>query len=350
VQDDNKIISFAGRYGRKYMAVFTGLAVAAIGVSLLTGSQAAGPFVAAEPEQGTISAPATQLNDATASTNAAIKFQAAAIVSCALPNYPNASCTGVPAGTVLTNVPAQRTSGTGWTWDATDKQIIVIANSAVLEGLNVTGCVYVSDNASNVVVRKSKITTTHCGVANDGANTLVEDVEIDCSNKGGATALGWQGYTARRVHAYHCDNTAWAEHNVTIEDSYLHDNINYDPVTDPHTDGIQMPGGASNITIRHNTVYGNYVDADDFGNSAITSPKVADGAPTNVLIQDNLLAGGGYTLYCAQNGPGNNYRVINNHFSMIYSPKVGGFGPTTDCEDEIKSGNVYHETGLPLPF
>ena len=55
-----------------------------------------------------------------------------------------------------------------------------------------------------------------------------------------------------------------------------------------------------------------------------------------------------YTLYCNSPGAGTNYRVINNHFSRKFSPKVGYFGLSTDCADETQSGNVYHETGRPL--
>ena len=32
--------------------------------------------------------------------------------------YPDATNTGVPAGTTLLRVPQDRTSGTGWTWDS----------------------------------------------------------------------------------------------------------------------------------------------------------------------------------------------------------------------------------------
>ncbi|MEJ0073161.1 MAG: hypothetical protein WDN27_03740 [Candidatus Saccharibacteria bacterium] len=63
------------------------------------------------------------------------------------------------------------------------------------------------------------------------------------------------------------------------------------------------------------------------------------------MIQDNLIAGGGYALYCVQGGSGNNFRVINNHFSTIFVRTVGGYGPWTECNDETQvSGNVYNET------
>src|SRR6202000_1402521 len=109
-----------------------------------------------------------------------------------------------------------------------------------------------------------------------------------------------------RVDVSASENGFWAEHASTIQDSYIHDLIDYNPATDPHTDAIQMPGGATNINIVHNRVYGNYVNQDSFGSSAITSGRLSDGGETNVLIQDNLIAGGGYAMYCVQGGSGNN--------------------------------------------
>jgi hypothetical protein len=68
----------------------------------------------------------------------------------------------------------------------------------------------------------------------------------------------------------------------------------------------------------------------------------------DVLIQHNLLGGGGYTLYA---GPGSSYRVIENHFTTRVFPKVGYWNiwywePSRDG-DVTRSGNVIHETGAP---
>ena len=60
-----------------------------------------------------------------------------------------------------------------------------------------------------------------------------------------------------------------------------------------------------------------------FGTSAIITNSRRR---PNILIQDNLLAGGAYALYCDSPGAGTNYRVIDNHFSRKFSPKVGFFG------------------------
>jgi hypothetical protein len=141
--------------------------------------------------------------------------------------------------------------------------------------------------------------------------------------------------------------------NVDVRDSYIH---GLDMVG--HADGIQLAGhfengqivdGAKNITIEHNTIFSHTdqgtTDPDQFGTSAIISNH---GGDTNVLIQDNLMAGGAYTLYCDQNAPGANYRVLDNHFTTRFKPTVGYFGISVECSDETQSGNVIDETGQPL--
>jgi hypothetical protein len=108
-----------------------------------------------------------------------------------------------------------------------------------------------------------------------------------------------------------------------------------------HADGIQTPISNGNVTIHHNSVFGR-----DPATSAINIMGTLADPATNVLIEHNLLAGGGYTVY---GGPGSNYRVINNHFSTQFFPKVGAFNiwywDASEDGDVTRSGNVIHETG-----
>jgi hypothetical protein len=303
-------------------------AFAVVGAVILIATHAAGFTTSFEAEGATKNSPATAVSDASASGGSALKFAAAASGgSCALPNYPDASCTGVPAGTTLTTVNGNVTLNTA---------------GEIYQNKQVNGTIIV--NAPNVIIRNTKVALVNgadTGIDSESTGLLIEDVEIDCGLQIGHTAITWQGYTAHRVNVHGCDNALWAEKNIDIEDSYIHDEIPYDPVRDPHTDGVQLPSGATNVTIKHNRIYGNYIDQSSFGNSAITNGS----GESNILIQDNLLAGGGYTLYC---GPGTNFRVINNHFSRIFVSSVGGYGPWFGCDQVTASGNVIHETGQPL--
>ena len=84
------------------------------------------------------------------------------------------------------------------------------------------------------------------------------------------------------------------------------------------------------------------------GTSAINVFNANSGpAVHDTTISNNLLAGGAYTLYCPKVRT-SNFHVTNNHFSRVYSPRVGEYGPSSDCSNEMLSGNVYHETGQPV--
>ena len=167
----------------------------------------------------------------------------------------------------------------------------------VIDSKNITGCLTVS--APNVIIRRSRVACSGASVIWSGSgNLLVEDTEIVCGGTPGTTGLTPDDYTARRVEASNCENIFWAEGNVTVVDSYLHDPIPCCGSSDPHTDTVQIPGGASNITIRHNRIHGGYISQSNFGNSAITT----GGGVSNFLVEDNVLAGGGFTLRCEGSG------------------------------------------------
>ena len=77
----------------------------------------------------------------------------------------------------------------------------------------------------------------------------------------------------------------------------------------------------------------------------------------NQTIENNLLAGGGYTIY-AGNGHGNttsNIVIKGNRFGQLYYPKGGQFGPDAYFnpagKGNVWSGNIlgHHRAGLPSP-
>ena len=255
--------------------------------------------------------------------------------------FPSASNTGVLAGTVLSAYTGPSTISTA---------------NTVIDGKTM-GCIDVT--APGVVIRNSKVScpSSRSGYAVfsrdggfSGTPLLIEDSEIDCANTNG-TALGEALFTAIRVNIHGCENGGDLNQNITIQDSYVHDLYNSAAA---HTDGFQMGGGhyvngqvvagALNVTFDHNTIFGIGADGS-FGTSAIISNR---GGDTNILIQNNLLAGGAFTLYCEQGAKGNNYRVISNAFTRAFSQKVGFYGASTDCSDETQSGNIIQETKQPL--
>jgi hypothetical protein len=237
--------------------------------------------------------------------------------------YPDATNTGVPSGLALTVV-----SG----------DVELSTPGQVLEGKDIRGCVVVK--APHVTIRRSKVTCTF-GYAigsypeeYSGGGLLIEDVEVDCANSP-TTAIGYYGLIGRRLNLHGCENGFDIDNDVTVVDSYIHD---MRPTEDGHTDGIQLAGG-SNIVIRHNTIF------NPGGTSAIISHPSAN---SNVTIEANLLGGGAYTLYCPRDSS-TNFRVLNNRFSTIFSPKGGDFGPWEECEKVAENrGNVWDSTLAPV--
>jgi hypothetical protein len=275
--------------------------------------------------------------------------------------FPDATNTGIPDGRTLTTV-----SGT----------ITLNTPGATYQDKIVNGCIEVT--ASNVTIRYVRV-NANCASAiytGDGnTGTIIEDSEVDCNgiddDVAGRTAITWRNYTATRVDVYGgCDNGLWMDEDVVVEDSYIHEIVPCDiGIYDcghsgedpPHTDGMQGGGGADNITVRHNTVYGHYQEQDDpgtpgtdegrFGNAAV---NIAGGTPgaTNLTYEDNLLAGGGFTMYCSGVPSATNV-YTGNRFSEIFTVEdpvatndVGGFGPTyPSCDDEpnFDATNVFHD-------
>jgi hypothetical protein len=238
--------------------------------------------------------------------------------------FPDSSNTGVPEGASMTVV---------------NGDLSINTSGAVIDGQDIRGCVTV--NASNVTIKNTRIACSGSSVLWSGSTGLtVQDSEVACTGGPGTTAVTPQNYTLTRVEVTGCENSTWADRNVTIKDSFIHDLIHYDPIRDPHTDGVQLPSGAANVTVQHSTVYGQYANNDDFGNSAITM----GGSMSNISVVDNELAGGGYTLRCNDAGGTSGMTITGNRFSTVLVSTVGGFGPTDGgcrSHSSVYSDNVY---------
>ncbi|MEV0234396.1 hypothetical protein [Nonomuraea sp. NPDC050786] len=249
--------------------------------------------------------------------------QAGCAISPARCGYPDATNTGVPAGTKLTVVKGD---------------LSITKAGAVVDGKDIRGCVEVK--APNVTIRRSKVTCTGYYAIGSfvesykGGGLLLEDVEVDCRNHN-TTGVGSYGMAARRLNIHGCENGFDIDDTTTVADSYIHDL--YEGATG-HADGIQLAGG-SNIRIIHNTIYA------PGGTSAIISHPTNN---SNVLVENNLLAGGAYTLYCPRDHS-RDYRVIGNRFGRNFSLKSGAYGAWTDCRKAaVVQDNFWDNTLRPL--
>lgn len=256
--------------------------------------------------------------------------------------WPNAANTGVPAGTVL------RPSG----------DITVTQNGAVLDGLDVTGCITVK--ANDVTIRRSRVTGSCFHVIDNwGFRLLVEDVEVNGLNLAD-DCISYNNYTARRVNLHGCADGAKFGDNTVMEYSYIHDMsercpagvTGYDPAVCTHNDGMQSMGG-SNVVIRYNNIDNQTphgVSAVKIGceNSAKAPTDPNYELTSNVSVYGNRLNGGGFSVYggaAEHTGEvdGTNISVTNNTFGP--GAKWGTLLYATP--GLVWSGNIMEGTGAP---
>lgn len=246
------------------------------------------------------------------------------------------------------------------------------------ERKDVRGCISV--RARNVVIRDVKVSCSswYPIAVNSGsgniwvdplANLTVEDVEINHLGRFDGKGIAFDGYTARRIYYHNGADCAHMEHNVLVEDSYCV--LGPDGATnrdwchmqidggEPHWDGFQSDGG-DNIVIRHNTVRNPCQQTSAILISTNTAPI------GNVTIERNLMAGGGWTVYCGTSEGGfpfgsnifRDNRIARSFYTWPFGEDhengdVGGYyGPMTSCRASniAASGNVWDETSTLIPL
>jgi hypothetical protein len=230
--------------------------------------------------------------------------------------YPDATNTGVPAGTAL------KPSGS----------IDVSDAGTVIDGLDVTGTINVV--ADDVTIQNTRVTLTGpgCGASNtcgnytiridEGVNgTVIRDSELrtapgttcehDIRNTSGP------GLRIVGVYMHACDSNLYG--GATMIDSY---GIAKLAIANDHVENIYF--NDTRFTSLHNTLLNPVGQtAVIFGNSNGGTDTVA--CKNRLTVANSLLAGGGYTVYpCAHaSQPGSSYlNVQGNHFGRCTSAEV----------------------------
>lgn len=199
--------------------------------------------------------------------------------------YPTAATTGVPAGTTLEPVAGD---------------MVITAANTVVDGKKISGDVDI--RAAGVVIKNSEISGR---IINDNVAAhpafVVEDSTVGPATGCSATgegAIGTKNYTVKRVHVRgFSDGFRVAGSNVTIQDNYVKL-----CATDPnaHSDGVQAygAGGGTNIVIKHNAIDQRTV-LDGTATAPIFIPNDGErqgNQGISVAVDDNVLAGGGFSL------------------------------------------------------
>jgi hypothetical protein len=268
--------------------------------------------------------------------------------------YPDATNTGVQAGITLKRIPEDVTSGPGWHWDSrgwvtidgvgalfsgysVTSSIDVVADNVIIENVK---AVFADDGWAIGVRHASNVTIRNCeiGGVDTGAGRLMAGIKSIYGDEGDITIQKCNIYgTSTGIQIY----------RGLIEDNYIHD-LGYK--SGDHVNGITSNASTGPLVIRHNTVYNQISQTDaislfeDFG------------VQRDVLIENNKVAGGGYTIYAGQNAGGpqtSNIVVKNNRISRRHFVSGGYFGPATAFSKagpgNVWTGNVWDDTGIEIP-
>lgn len=280
----------------------------------------------------------------------ATTYPVTAAVTLPVSSYPDATNTGVLAGTTLKRVPQDVTSGPGWSWQTSAGGYLrVDGANAVVSGLDISGAGGIDVYAANATISNCKITTAgYWAIGVHG----VSGVKIqDCTIIGAPTRLeaGIKDVTGTsEITILRCNISNW-ESGVQmsrglLQDSYIHD-AGY--VNGDHTNGFTDNGGRTDGTmiVRHNTIF------NQIGQTDCISFFQDYGVIQNVTADNNYLAGGGYTIYGGEGDTSHprvktsNVVITNNLISTRFYPLGGSFGPAAYFDETVASniwtGNVW---------
>jgi hypothetical protein len=232
--------------------------------------------------------------------------------------WPDATNTGVPDGVKLTP------SG----------GLTITKSGTVIDALEVNGPIHIQ--ADNVTIKNSSITSSDYAVIRIDkgvTGTVIQDCDINGQNAGGQGIEG-QGTFLRNDISGVADGMNIYGPNTTIQDNYIHD-LGGD--SGSHYDGIQVDGGASNLKIAHNTII------NDHGQTSAIMIDDEFGANNHVTVDNNIMVGGGYTIYVTgDHGNGTtDVSVTNNHMGEGYY----GYMSIVSANPTM-SGNVHDGDAL----
>jgi len=243
--------------------------------------------------------------------------------------FPDATNTGAPPGVKL----------------ASSGPLVIRTPGVMIQGLDISGGVVI--DAPNVTLRNCKITSGDYDVVlikKGVTGVTVQNCDINNLGRGGQGIAGQGTFLANNIQDC-VDGIDVRGDNTVIRDNYIH---NMAGPSVAHFDAIQADGGFSNLLIQHNTII-NEMDQ--------TSAIMLDnywGPIHQVSISNNLLIGGGYTVYIAEvaKGQPGGGRVTNVSFTnnVLVKGHWGYWDIRAELGDSpIVSGNLDRKTRHLIP-
>jgi Calx-beta domain len=245
---------------------------------------------------------------------------------------PDASNTGYRVAS-LTQLSGDRTaSGMG------------IPAGGTISGVHITGKLLL-DRANVHVVDswvEQGIFPTCCGAGSAGAGAFIEYTEIGPRTGNGAgEAVGEWGYTLSHVNIHNVSDGPRANGDVLIEFSFIHDLVT---LPGDHNDAIQATSLDGSVTIRGNTIWNQNGQTSAIMIGADTG-SISNG---DLLIENNFLAGGGWTLYGGAPAKPHSEIIRNNIFERRFFANVGQFGPVAYLASNVVWQNNIYDDGSPV--
>jgi hypothetical protein len=224
---------------------------------------------------------------------------------------------GVPAGTAL-----KAMSGT-----------TITKSGTVIDGADIKGGVTVA--ADNVVIRRSRVS----GQGDWGVNVRSGSLTLEDSTVSGFdNSVVGDNYTVTRVEVTKANEDGFKiGNNVTIQNSWCHDLV---VAAGAHSDCGQVQSGIKNVAIR-----GNWFDVGSGdGNSALfLAPDLGPSAPGPLVVENNVLGGGNFTLQCVD-GDNGKYLIADITIrNNVFIPN-SRFGPLRVNVKAVVSGNTMQDT------
>jgi hypothetical protein len=225
---------------------------------------------------------------------------------------------GVPAGVTLSTYTGPST---------------ITKDGTVIDGKDIPFALEIA--AKNVVITRSRIhSNSDEGIHVSGSLTISDSTVRDSQN-----GIGGDNYTATRVEVTNlADDGFKLGDNVHVNQSWCHDMT---PSTQAHADCGQMQAGVTNMSVTNSWF-------DGGRNSALfIAPDLGPSSNGPVLISNNVLGNGNYTLYCVD---GDNGRYIVKNITITNNRFLTGsqYGPVTVNVPVTASNNTWFSTGKPI--
>jgi len=275
-------------------------------------------------------------------------------ITCGFPDNTGDVNVGVPPGTTLTPV-AQASLPSGDSWDG---NTLTIGGTGTVQNLSISGSIYV--DTSNVTIQDVSVQT--CNPTGDSIviPSGFTNVKILHSTLGGQNDSNCAVNFAVHQESTDAGLTVVVENNYAynisggfggasgdVENNYFRTDQSFNQGGEQsHNEDIYASGGGdagSKLLIQHNLLLN--MDGET---SAVFPDNHAFGVNVNTTVNDNIVAGGDYTIYGFNysgitGGSGNS--ITNNRFSSLVFAAGASYSLTTGVDTSGSSGDLTPFTG-----